>query len=172
MTTRARRLNAALKSWPSWVLMLLASVSLLAVGVAREGGPQTQQERIDGITRRLACPTCDGESVYVSQASAAENIRDEVARQVATGVLDDDGIVAYIESRFGGRVLLVPRASGVDALVWALPVAVLVCALAGLAAAFRRWDRQTSVRATDEDERLVAGMLGSTAAADTTDARS
>ena len=159
MTSRARRVNAGLKRWPSWVLMFLVAASLMAVGAARDGGPQTQQERIDGITRRLACPTCDGESVYVSQASAAENIRDEVARQVATGRLADDEIVALIESRFGGRVLLVPRASGLDALVWALPVAVLVCAVAGLAAAFRRWGRQKSVRATDEDERLVADLL-------------
>lgn len=159
MSSFARRANTALKKWPSWAVLLVAAASLLAVGVTRDGGPQTQQERIDGITRRLACPTCDGESVYVSQASAAENIRDEVARQVATGRLDDDEIVALIESRFGGRVLLVPRASGVDALVWALPVAVLVCALAGLVAAFRRWGRQKGLRATDEDERLVAEML-------------
>lgn len=159
MTSGAGRLNATLKRWPSWLLMLLATASLLAVGTARDGGPQTQQERIDGITRRLACPTCDGESVFVSQASAAENIRDEVARQVATGRLDDDEIVALIESRFGGRVLLVPRASGVEALVWALPVAVLVCALGGLVAAFRRWGRQKSVRATDEDERIVDELM-------------
>lgn len=159
MSSRSRALNASMKRWPAWVLMFVAAVSLLAVGVAREGGPQTQQERIDSIARRLACPTCDGESVYVSQASAAENIRDEVARQVATGALDDDEIVALIESRFGGQVLLVPRATGLDALVWALPVAVLVCSVAGLAAAFRHWRGQQNLRATDEDEALVDEML-------------
>jgi cytochrome c-type biogenesis protein CcmH/NrfF len=25
----------------------------------------TQGDRIDAITKRIACPTCDGESVYV-----------------------------------------------------------------------------------------------------------
>lgn len=153
------RFNSALKRRPSWAVLLVAAASLLAVGAARDAGPRTQQERIDAISRRLACPTCDGESVYVSQAAAAENIRNEVARQVGTGRLDDDEIVALVESRFGGKVLLVPRATGFDALVWALPVAVLVCALGALGAAFRRWQRQQSLVATVDDERLVADML-------------
>ena len=61
-----------LKSWPAWVLMLLVASSAVAVGATRDSGPSTQAERIDEISKRLACPTCDGESVYVSRASAAE----------------------------------------------------------------------------------------------------
>ena len=89
---------------------------LLAVGASRDGGPLTQQERVDDIAKRLACPTCQGESVYVSRASAAVSLRDEIARQVGSGERSDDQIVAYVEQRFGGQVLLVPRSSGIDAL--------------------------------------------------------
>lgn len=109
-----------------WLAMLLLVLVLLVVGVNRQGSPQTQQERIDSITSNLACPTCSGESVYDSRAIAAESIRSEVARQVGSGLRSDDEILSYIEQRFGGRVLLVPRATGIDSLVWALPVAALI----------------------------------------------
>ncbi len=135
-------------------------VALLAVGSTRSDGPRTQEDRIDAISKRLACPTCDGESVFVSQASAAQAIRNEIARQVAEGLQSDEEIVGFIEQRFGGQVLLVPKATGLDALVWALPVAVFVCSVAGLAVAFRRWRRQQGGEATDEDRKIVAALLG------------
>jgi cytochrome c-type biogenesis protein CcmH len=153
-------LNRRLKSWPSWLAMAAAVVVLLVVGAIGDTGPLTQQERIDAISRRLACPTCDGESVFVSQASSAEAIRNEVARQVGAGVLDDDEIVALIEDRFGGQVLLVPRADGLDALIWILPMVAGVAAVTGLGIAFRTWRREGSLTATDEDEALVADLLG------------
>ena len=121
-----------LKSWPVWMLMGFLVVALLAIGSTRDSGPMTQSDRIDSITKHIACPTCDGESVYVSRATAAENIRKQVARDVAAGELSDDEIVASIARTFKAQVLLVPRATGFDSLVWVLPIAVLICAVAGL----------------------------------------
>jgi cytochrome c-type biogenesis protein CcmH/NrfF len=43
--------------------------------------------------------------------------------------------------------------------VWALPVAVFVCSVAGLAVAFRRWRKQQGGEATDEDRAIVAALL-------------
>jgi len=150
--------NRSIKRWPGWLVLALATFVLLAVGIAADNGPQTQQDRIDAISKRIACPTCQGESVYVSRASSAESIRNEIARQVGTGQHSDDEIVAYLEDSFGGNVLLVPRSTGVDALVWALPVAVAVAAIAGLAVAFRRWRSQSLLVATDDDEAIVADL--------------
>lgn len=150
--------NRSIKRWPGWMVLALATFVLLAVGIAADNGPQTQQDRIDAISKRIACPTCQGESVYVSRASSAESIRNEIARQVGTGQLNDDEIVAYLEDSFGGDVLLIPRSTGLDALVWALPVAVAVAAIAGLAVAFRRWRSQSLLVATDDDEAIVADL--------------
>ena len=153
-------LNKKLKKWPGWLLLALVAFILIAVGVSSDNGPQTQQDRIDAISKRLACPTCQGESVYVSRASSAESIRNEIARQVGAGKLGDDEIVAYIEDSFGGNVLLVPRSTGIDALVWALPVAVAVVAIAGLAVAFRRWRSRVLLVASEADEEIVAKLRG------------
>ncbi len=139
--------------------MGLLVVALLTVGTTRDNGPLTQSDRIDSITKHIACPTCDGESVYVSRASAAEAIRNQVARDVSAGKMTDDEIIGSIADRFKAKVLLVPRATGVDSLVWILPIAVLVCAVAGLWVAFRRWRSENRGEATADDIALVEKLL-------------
>ena len=158
MSAFAPRMNRRMKSRPVWLLMVAATAALLMVGASRSSGPSTQSERIDAVSKRLACPTCDGESVYVSRASAAEAIRNEIARQVAAGQRSDDAIVSYIESRFPGSLLL-PPAEGVDSLVWVLPVVALVCGFGGLAMVFRRWRREGAVRADSDDDSIVAAAM-------------
>ena len=143
----------------SWLLLIMSAIVLLAFGSLRDSGPRTQADRIDAITKVLACPTCSGESVYVSRASGAESIRAEVARQIADGQRSDDEIIAYIEARFGSRVLLVPRSTGLDSLIWILPVFVLVCAVGTLGFAFRRWKVVGSDSISDEDVQLVERAL-------------
>ncbi len=148
-----------LKSKPVWVLMAVLFACLLAVGATRDKGPLTQSDRIDAITKRIACPTCDGESVYVSRASAAESIRRQVAREVAAGTKSDDQIIGSIADTFKAQILLVPRATGIDSLVWVLPIAVFVIAVAGLWSAFRRWKKASYGEASDEDVALVEQLL-------------
>ncbi|GBL20565.1 formate-dependent nitrite reductase complex bifunctional subunit NrfFG [Acidimicrobiaceae bacterium] len=145
-----------------WLAMLLLVCLLLAFGATRSGGPLTQQDRIDLVTSHLACPTCSGESVFVSRASAAEAIRTEVARQVGAGIRTDDEIISYIEQRFGSQVLLVPRSTGLDSLVWSLPVAVLIIAMSLLVSAFVRWGSRKSSTPSATDEMLVKDALAET----------
>lgn len=147
-----RRLNQAVKRWPGWLALLFVVVALLVVGYVRETGPRSSQERIEDISKRLACPVCDGESVFESSNASSTAIRTEIRRQVTGGTATDDQIIAFIEDRFDGNLLLVPKATGIDALVWALPVAAFVCATAGLGLAFRRW-RLAADTVPDEADR-------------------
>ena len=162
MTTVARSAPPkrwSLKSWPGWVLLVLVVGGLLAVGATRDSGPRTPKERVEDISKQLACPICDGESVFESRNADSQAIRVEIARQVDTGTVSDDQIINFIEQRFGSRVLLTPRATGIDALVWALPAAALVCAVVGLGVAFRRWKTAADTIPDDEDRRIVAEAL-------------
>lgn len=148
-----------MKRWPGWVVLAIAVVGLLVVGATRESGPQSSEERVEEIAKRLACPICDGESVFESRNNASAALRNRVTVEVTAGLLTDDEIITSIEQLYGAKVLLVPKATGLDALIWALPVAALVCAVAGLAVTFRRWRRQATSNATEADRVLVREAL-------------
>jgi cytochrome c-type biogenesis protein CcmH len=144
------------KRGPGWILLGAVVVALMAIGLAQNSDVLSPEERIEAISKRLACPICDGESVFESRNNASESLRNEIRAQVDAGVASDDQIITFIEQRYGAQVLLVPRADGVDALVWILPVVALVCGVAGLAFAFRRWKRAGGDVPTDDDRALVA----------------
>jgi cytochrome c-type biogenesis protein CcmH len=148
------------KRWPAWVLLVFVVVAFLAVGASRDAGPGTPAERADAIARRVACPVCDGESVYESRNRASINLRNEITALVNEGRLSDDQILAEIQSAFPTDILLVPPADGVNVLVWALPAAAVICAAAGLVVAFRRWRQIGAVaEPTDEDREIVSSAL-------------
>lgn len=153
--------NRRAKGWPGWVVLVFVVVGLLVVGATRDRGPHTPDERAASIEKRLACPVCQGESVYESRNTASNAIREGIRREVAEGRLTDDQIIQRIVAVGAGEELLVPTASGVEALAWALPATAFVFGVAGLTIAFRRW--QDSARrlgaATDDDYALVAQAL-------------
>ena len=151
-------LNDQVKRWPGWLVLFVVVVSVLAVGSTRSTGPQTQEERIELISKRVACPVCNGESVAESRNNASRAIRNEIDTLVRSTPLTDDQIVAGLEDSYGADILLVPRATGFDALIWVLPTVAFVCGVAGLAVAFRRWRVEAAGTAdpTDDDRDIVA----------------
>jgi len=156
-----REWNKAVKHWPGWVALVFVVTGFLAVGAFRSTGPETPADRVDAIASRVACPICDGESVFVSQNNASRAIRSQIADLVAENDLGDDDIIAFIETRYGAEVLLVPRSSGFDALIWVLPAVGFVCGVAGLTVVFRRWKREAAatVEPTEADRALVAEAM-------------
>jgi cytochrome c-type biogenesis protein CcmH len=150
-----------LKSWPAWVLLLFVVVGFVAVGATRDSGPRTPDERIEAISKRVACPVCQGESVYESRHPTSENIKDAIQDRVEEGVLSDEEIIQSIVGAREGQELLVPTADGVEALAWALPATAFVLGVASLTVAFRRWQRNSAMLApaTDEDFALVAEAM-------------
>ena len=167
----ASRLNTQVKRWPGWVLLVFVVAGFLAVGATRDTGPESQEDRIDAISKRVACPICDGESVFASQNNASEALRNQIGQLVADNALDDAEIIAFIETRYGADVLLVPKASGFDALVWVLPAVAFVCGLAALVVVFRRWKREAGEMRdpTEEDRALVDAAMKAALADDPID---
>jgi cytochrome c-type biogenesis protein CcmH len=157
----ASELNRRVKRWPGWVLLIFVVAGFLAVGATRDAGPESQSDRIDELSKRVACPICDGESVFESQNNASIALRNQIADLVADNDLNDTEIIAFIETRYGGEVLLVPKSSGVDALVWVLPAVAFTCGLGALVVVFRRWKREAGEVSdpTDADRALVDAAL-------------
>ena len=148
------------KGWPAWLGLGVILVVALVVGVAQSGGASTPAERIDAIAKTVKCPVCPGESVYESRNSVALNIKNEIAREVRAGQTDNE-IRAGLAEKYGDSILLVPRTSGIDSVVWVLPVVVLVVGAVGLGLAFRRWRLETATAGepTAEDRALVEAAL-------------
>ncbi len=143
-----------------WLALAVVLVTALAIGASRATTPSTNAERIDNIAKTIKCPSCRSESVFESKAPSAEAIRNEIARQVAAGRTDGE-VRASIAGSFGRDLLLVPSTDGISSLVWILPMAAMVLAIAGLAFAFHRW-KVNAVEAapvTDADRELVAAAL-------------
>lgn len=149
------------KGWPGWALLALVVVGFLAVGATRDDGPRTTAERAHALAERVACPNCMGETVAESRTGASESIRREIERLVNEGAASDEQILSYLETNYGSQTLLVPRATGFDALAWALPGAALVIAAAALIATFLRWRREAAAVGdpTDADRELVEAAL-------------
>lgn len=145
------------RRWSWLVIAALVLVSLVRAGVS-EGPARTEAEQTRDIAATIKCPTCRSQSVAGSDSAAARAIRAEIARRVSDGD-SADTIREAIAATYGDDVLLTPSRSGVEGVVWVLPVVGLVLGLAGLSAAFARWRRPSPTAATDEDRSLVEQAL-------------
>jgi cytochrome c-type biogenesis protein CcmH len=144
--------------WLGYVVMAVIAVTCLAIGTVRTSGPYSVEDRINAVAKTIKCPTCQGESVADSNAPTSREIRDDIAARLTRGESPDE-IRAFYVSSYGEEILLTPSGSGVSAIVWVLPVLVLVGAVAGLVIAFRRWRGPGAAAATDDDRALVESAL-------------
>ena len=148
-----------LKRWPGWVLLVMVVAGLLAFGTTRDAGARTPEERVEEISKQLACPICDGETVYESRNTQSASIRTEIKAQVTSTDATDDEIIAYIVQNFDAKTQLVPKATGFESLVWVLPSVAFVCAAVGLFFAFRNWRLAADLVPDDDDRALVDAEL-------------
>jgi cytochrome c-type biogenesis protein CcmH len=139
--------------WP-WLVLVALLAGGLVVAAVGDSGTRTTEERARALAETIKCPTCQGQSVADSNASAAKSIRTEVARRIEAGQTDDQ-IRDYIAGLYGEDSLLTPPRSGVAGLIWFLPVAVFVGAVGGLVAAFRHWRSPPDPVVSDDDRALV-----------------
>src|SRR5262249_11490428 len=115
--------------------LALAAVALLTAAAAdpadRLANP-AQEARARSPVRDRRCLVCPSPSIDESDAELARDLRQLIRAQVAAGRSDAD-IRAYLVSRYGQFVLLTPRASLANAVLWAGPLLVVVLGGAALA---------------------------------------
>ena len=135
---------------------LVVSAALLAAITGRAGAqaagasaaPAAQQAAADtaldartyAVAVQLRCPVCQGVSIQDSPAELAQQMRNLVREQLRAGKSPDE-VKAYFVSKYGEWILLQPRASGFNILIYALPVLVVLGGLAVIVVAMRRWTK-------------------------------
>ena len=143
---------------PAVALVAVVVTALVIGGAGRDRGARTPAARAEAIAEDLRCPVCQGLSIADSHSPTAEAIHEDIRRRVAAGESDAAIRASYV-ARYGEWILLRPETSGLGVLVWILPVSALLLAIGGLAFAFRRWRRQPTLTASDEDRALVEAAL-------------
>ena len=147
-----------MRRW-SWLVMGLVLVGALVVGLQPDDEARTPEERVFEVASGYKCPTCRSQSVADSEAPSAKAIKAEIARRLEAGESEQE-IRDYLVAQFGEEVVLTPSSSGVTGLVWIIPVVAVALGAAGLALAFRRWQRRPSVTVSDADRERVAAARG------------
>lgn len=150
--------SSPVRRWGPWIAALVVAVAALSVAAFGTRSAPTAQDRVSSISRTVKCPVCSGESVAESNAPASQEIRRQIAEQVQQGQTDDE-IRSFYSAKYGQAILLTPSASGVNVLVWILPIVALALGVAALVIVFRRWSSMPSERATEEDRELVDSAL-------------
>jgi cytochrome c-type biogenesis protein CcmH len=155
--------------FPLWIVLGVVLVVALVIGSGvLNSAPMTPAQRAVGIETRIKCPSCEDLSVANSSAQTAVIVRNTVRQQISEG-RSDQQIEAYLVSRYGSAIVLVPPASGWSLLVWVLPLGGGALAVAGLAIVLIRKRRnaiEDPVDAARDEASLDAG-----ASADQLDAR-
>ena len=150
--------GSPIRRWGPWVAVIVVAIAALSVAAFGTRSAPTAQDRVSSISRTVKCPVCSGESVAESNAPASQEIRRQIAEQVQQGQTDDE-IRSFYAAKYGQAILLTPSASGVNALVWILPIVALAVGIAALVIVFRRWSSMPQERATEEDRELVDSVL-------------
>lgn len=117
-----------------------------------------REARARDVGRQLRCLVCQNQSIFASNSGLAKDLRVLVRTRMNEGDSDSE-ILTYIADRYGDYVLLQPRFSIRNAVLWAAPVLALLIGLAMMALYLKsRSSGRTEVRLT-EDERETARKL-------------
>ena len=149
---RLTRISAALGAW----LVLTAA----AADPADRLKDPAQEARARALFRDVRCLVCQSESIDESDATLAHDLRQLVRQEIAQG-RSDDQIRAFLVSRYGEFVLLTPKATLANAVLWAGPLAVVLGGVVVLL--LRRRIRQENDPAPlTEEEEAALKKLNST----------
>ena len=105
------------------LLALLLPVALHAQG--SQLPDSVLEARTTAVASLLRCPVCQGESIQDSPADLAKQMRNLVKDMLREGKTPDE-IRAYFVGRYGEWILLEPKMTGLNLLLYMLPIVLIV----------------------------------------------
>jgi cytochrome c-type biogenesis protein CcmH len=150
--------RAGLLAW----LMLATALWLGPAGAVQPGealADPALEARARMLSAELRCMVCQNQSIDLSDAELAHDLRVLVRERLAAGDSDKE-VLDYVVSRYGEFVLLKPRFSLRNALLWGTPMLLLVIGAGVLffSQARRKAAAQTlTEEETAELDRILAG---------------
>jgi cytochrome c-type biogenesis protein CcmH len=139
------------------VIFALASASALAVQPDEILKDPALEARARTLSQELRCMVCQNQSIDDSDAPLAKDLRVLVRERISAGDSDAQ-VLDFLVARYGEFVLLKPRFSWRNALLWIAPFGVLLVGAIGVIAFIRRRNESpaTASLTADEEARIEA----------------
>ena len=115
------------------------------------------ESRVKEVSSVLRCPVCQGLSIQDSPSELSLQMKDVVRQQLREGKSPDE-VKAYFVSKYGEWILLEPKASGMNLIVYLLPVVLVVLGAGVIWMLVKRWSAAGPSAAQpvpDEEEMTV-----------------
>lgn len=145
--------------------LLLAAFFAISVAVVQSANaPQTLDEQVHSVASTLRCPVCLNLSVADSPSPVAQEMRNQIRRQLESGMTPDQVRAQFVAS-YGEWIMLSPPKRGLTLTAWVIPPLLLLIGaiIAGLT--IRRWTSKATPLPghapplTDGDRQLLDGEL-------------
>jgi cytochrome c-type biogenesis protein CcmH len=144
----------------SWLRVLLAAILLACAGSAFAVQPDeilpdpAMENRAREVSRELRCMVCQNQSIDDSDAPLARDLRLLVRERLKAGDSNSQ-VLDFLTARYGEFVLLRPRFTLRTALLWLLPLALLLTGVVGLVLLGRRYRLRAAAAEAAEIPRLT-----------------
>lgn len=137
--------------------LLVVTLGAAAADPADRLADPAKEARARALFRDVRCLVCQSESIDESEAPLAHDLRQLIRQQVAAGESDAD-IRRFLVSRYGQFVLLTPKASLGNAILWVGPLLVVAAGAAALLARGRRKTEPENL--TPQEETALEELSG------------
>ena len=133
-----------------------------AAGFAVQPDEKLDDPVLEGRARELShlirCLVCQNESIDTSNAPLARELRLLVRERLTAGDSDQE-VLHFLVARYGDFVLLRPRLTPANYLLWFGPAVLLLLGLGGIALYFRRRRPAKSQALSAEEEARLARLM-------------
>ena len=141
------------------LLLLLLAAPAFAVQPDEMLSDPVLEERARELSKGLRCPVCQNESIDESHAPVSRDLRLLLRERLVAGDSDEEA-VQFIVDRYGEFVLLSPKASGANLILWLAAPALLVAGLGAGWATIRARARAEAPRdLSDEEQSRLKELL-------------
>lgn len=132
-----------------WLAMATAAVAVQPDEVLDD---PALEARARELSKGLRCLVCRNESIDESNAELARDLRLLVRERIEAGDSDEE-VIDFVVARYGEYVLLNPRATGSNLILWVAGPVLLLGGLGIAAAYLRRRDLGQPAEGLSEAER-------------------
>lgn len=107
------------------VFLLLYSALCVAVVETFDFENEAERRRYHALIGELRCPKCQNQNLAGSDAPIAQDLREEVYRQIKSGASDQE-ILNFMHNRYGDFVLYRPRLTLETLALWLGPLLLVL----------------------------------------------